>query len=145
MQPATRGFLAHLAGYAVPHILVAFLLAVVAFTSFTPGGESASRSEAASLQLFVSAVLLGCSGAGYGCAIAVVTRQPATMRFSTAVGTMAGALTFAVAAIGGLSHLARELGVSVLLAAFFLGFAAGVGASFVVALTSRAFPGPRRI
>ncbi|MGK2859431.1 MAG: hypothetical protein ACSLFQ_19695 [Thermoanaerobaculia bacterium] len=58
MRPEFRGFLSHFAGYASPHIFVAIASAFVAFTTFSPGGESASPPEAAMLQLFVFAVLL---------------------------------------------------------------------------------------
>ena len=64
MRSAARGLVCHMAGYAGVHVIAGVVLAWIAVAMFTPGGEAATRSEAAMLQLFITAVLLACSGVG---------------------------------------------------------------------------------
>jgi uncharacterized transporter YbjL len=144
MRPAARGFLSHLAGFAAPHLVLATVLAIVATATFTAGGGSAGPFEAAILQLFISAVLLVCSAVGYTLAIAFVARQHATLRLPSVFGAIAGAVTFAAAAVGGVNQLAGATGLSVFTAVAVLGFMVGVAASVLIMLTTRTFPKQRR-
>ncbi|MFZ2491635.1 MAG: hypothetical protein WA208_09135 [Thermoanaerobaculia bacterium] len=144
MRPVARGFLSHLAGYAVPHVLAALVLSAIEVATFRPGGESASAAEAVLLQLFISAVLLACSGIGYAGAIAFVAPQHARLRLPALFGVISGALTFGLAAVGILNQLARDFGLSLFPAVAALGFAVGLAASVLVVLTARVFPNPVR-
>ena len=140
MQPAVRGFLWHLAGYAVPHVMMAAVLAVIAAARFTAGGESASRSETVILQLFISTAFLACSGAGYACAIGMVARQHAGLRLPSMFGVIAGAVTFTAAATGAVKQLARAWDVSAFMAIAIIGFIVGAAASPLIIIAARTFP-----
>jgi hypothetical protein len=59
-------------------------------------------------------------------------------------GVIAGAATFAVAAVGGVEQLGRATGLSMFTALAVLGFVAGIAASALVMLAARAFPKQRR-
>ena len=144
MQAAARGFLWHLAGYSVPHVVMAAVLAVIASARFTAGGESASRSEAVILQLFISAAFLACSGAGYACAIGMVARQHADLPLPSMFGVIAGAVTFAAAATGGVNQVARAADVSAFAAIAIIGFIVGAAASPLIIIAARTFPKQRR-
>lgn len=144
MRQATRGFLSHLAGYAALHVVMAAVLAVMAALAFRPGGESATPFEAVVLQLFLSAALLMCSGVGYVLALVFVSGRHATLHFPWLLGLIMSAGLFTLAAFGTVNQLARQFQVSVFAVLAVLGFGAGLVASALVLIATRAFPKERR-
>jgi hypothetical protein len=123
-------------------LIVGVVLAWIALTMFRPGGEAAT--EAAMLQLFITAVLLGCCGVGYGLALTFSVRRHEGVPFPALFGIGSGAFVCAVAGVGGLKALERWLSVSTFAAAVALGFIVGVAASEAVAFTSKLTRAQRR-
>ena len=141
---AVRGLIWHMTGYAAPHVVSAVTLAAIGAATFRAGDEASSASEAVLLQLFISAVLLACSGLGYLTAIVFARERHAAARLPALFGTVAGAIVMGVAAVGGVKSIERWLGLSSFVAAALLGAIAGAGALLALTVTAGFFPKARR-